>query len=216
MIKNTTKEFLRNSTILLVILSIVITSCQKKATEKSIIKTDSIADNATPNEIKDSVMYTKTLSLQNISFTIKAFKDYVVITPKGYLVDNKPVSKPIDGTITNAEIEDLNSDGYPEVMIFCTSAGSGSYGSVLGFSSNKNKSMSEIAFPSFIDNPKINKGYMGHDEFAIVETNVVQRFPIYNEGDTNSNPTGKMRQIQYKLKEGEASRKLVVDKIIEY
>ena len=57
---------------------------------------------------------------------------------------------------------------------------------------------------------------MGHDEFAIVETTFVQRFPIYNDDDTNSNPTGGTRQIQYKLKDGEASRKFVVDKVIEY
>jgi hypothetical protein len=44
----------------------------------------------------------------------------------------------------------------------------------------------------------------------------VQRFPIYKEGDTNSKPTGGMRQIQYKLKNGEASKVFAVDKIIEY
>ena len=76
--------------------------------------------------------------------------------------------------------------------------------------------MSAIYFPAIADNPNANKGYMGHDEFAVVELALIHRFKIYNEGDSNSNPTGKTRQIQYKLKDGEASRKFVVDKIFEY
>ena len=101
-------------------------------------------------------------------------------------------------------------------MIYITSAASGSYGTAIGFSGNNNKSMSEITIPSMVDNPKANKGYMSHDEFALVEGTLVQRFPIYKEGDTNSKPTGGMRQIQYKLKNGEASKVFAVDKIIEY
>jgi len=195
---------------------IVITSCKKNVPEDSKIKNENITVPVAKEVSKDSIIYSKILSLNNISFEIKASRNLVTIQPKGYTIDNSIITKPIEGTITNTEIGDLNSDGFPEIMIYITSDGSGSYGSLIGFSSNKNKSMSEIAFPSFIDNPKINKGYMGHDEFAIIETNVSQRFPIYNDSDTNSNPTGKTRQIQYKLKDGETSRKLVVDKIIEY
>jgi hypothetical protein len=57
---------------------------------------------------------------------------------------------------------------------------------------------------------------MGHDEFAMVENTFVQRFPIYNPGDTNAEPTGGTRQIQYKLVDGEASRLFEVDKVVEY
>ncbi|MGB5191200.1 MAG: hypothetical protein WBN54_14170, partial [Robiginitalea sp.] len=59
-------------------------------------------------------------------------------------------------------------------------------------------------------------GYMGHDEFAVVETSLVRRFPVYKSGDSNSNPTGGTRQIQYKLQDGEASRLFVIDNISEY
>jgi len=59
-------------------------------------------------------------------------------------------------------------------------------------------------------------GYMGHDEFAIVETSLVRRFPIYKTGDSNSNPTGGTRQIQYKLKDGEGSRVFEIHKITVY
>ena len=126
------------------------------------------------------------------------------------------LSKPLQGTVSNIEVDDINTDGSPELMIYIISSGSGNYGTAIGFSGNNNKSMSEITIPRIVDNPKTNKGYMGHDEFALVEGTLVQRFPIYKEGDTNSKPTGGTRQIQYKLKNGEASKVFAVDKIIEY
>ncbi|MDC1198155.1 hypothetical protein N8035_04825 [Algibacter sp.] len=122
----------------------------------------------------------------------------------------------IDGQVVNAEIEDLNSDGSPEILIYTRSLGSGSYGNVIGYSVNNGKSISQIYFPELSDNKEANIGYMGHDEFAIIETSLARRFPIYKNGDTNNNPTGGMRQIQYKLKDGEASRLFVIDKISTY
>lgn len=164
--------------------------------------------------------FTKELSLQNISFLVKSTNEgsmnTLMIEPEGLEITNGKVFHEIDGSVTNAEIEDLNSDGWPEVLIYITSAGSGSYGSVIGYSVNNGKSMSQIYFPDIAENDKINKGYMGHDEFSIVETSLVQRFPLYEVGDVNAKPTGKMCQIQYKLIEGEASRKFKVEKIYEF
>ena len=57
---------------------------------------------------------------------------------------------------------------------------------------------------------------MGHDEFAVVENVLARRFPVYKEGDSNANPTGGTRQIQYKLKAGEAGWVLRVDKVSAY
>jgi hypothetical protein len=57
---------------------------------------------------------------------------------------------------------------------------------------------------------------MGHDEFAVVEGIVAQRFPIYNQGDSNAKPTGKMRQLQYKLKQGEAGWVMKLDRVTEF
>jgi hypothetical protein len=160
--------------------------------------------------------FSQKLTLNTISFEINLTGKQLTIQPSGLSVDNTKVIKQIEGTITNAEIGDLNRDGFPEVLVYITSDGSGSYGTVIGYSVNNGKSMSEIFMPNIADNPKANKGYMGHDEFAIVESTLCQRFKTYNPEDTNSNPTGKMRQIQYKLKDGENSRVFVVDKIIEF
>jgi hypothetical protein len=205
-------------TIFLTILGVLaIIACKneqgKSNTEKSAIEENSIQE-------EQKTVFQKTLTLQNISFDIKTSGEGSIsqlsIQPKGLEVDNQMILLEIDGQVVNAEIEDLNSDGFPEILIYTMSAGSGSYGNVIGYSVNNGKSISQIYFPELSKNKEASIGYMGHDEFAIVETSLVRRFPIYKAGDTNSNPTGGTRQIQYKLKDGEASRLFVIDKVVEY
>ena len=164
----------------------------------------------------DHTILRKSLSWNSFFFDVNQTGNKLTIQPVGLEKDNRKIEHEILGTVVNAEIGDLNNDNFPEVMVYITSAGSGSYGSVIGYSVNSGKSMSQIYIPDISENPKANMGYMGHDQFAIVESSFNQRFPIYKPGDTNSNPTGGIRQIQYKLKDSENSRKLVVDKIIEY
>ena len=192
-------------------------SCQKKTetTTESNQPKDSITT-ISLEPVEPKTAFKKTVSYKTISFDITKSGDTLTIQPSGFESDNTKVIKTIEGTVSNIEVDDINTDGSPELMIYITSAASGSYGTAIGFSGNNNKSMSEITIPRIVDNPKTNKGNMGHDEFALVEGTLVQRFPIYKEGDTNSKPTGGTRQIQYKLKNGEASKVFAVDKIIEY
>ena len=70
--------------------------------------------------------------------------------------------------------------------------------------------------PSPEPDQSLMTGYMGHDQFAVVENVLVQRFPIYREGDVNAKPTGGTRQIQYRLVPGEAGWILRVDRVVEY
>jgi len=173
-----------------------------------------------PIQAEQKIIFQKTLTLQDIIFDIKTIGEgstsELTIQPKGLEIDNQKIALDLDGQVINAEIEDLNSDGFPEILIYTTSAGSGSYGNVIGYSVNNGKSISQIYFPDITENKEVSMGYMGHDEFAIVETTLVRRFPIYMADDLNSNPTGGTRQIQYKLKDGEASRLFVIDKISKF
>jgi len=165
----------------------------------------------------DKAVFRKSLNYNEFSFFIEVYGKTLTIEPVGLSVDNQPVSHEIEGTVINAEVGDLNVDGFPEVLVYIQSVGSGSYGSVIGYSVNNGKSMSQIApLPEVTENEKTKTGYMGHDEFAIVENNLIQRFPVYKPDDINAKPTGGTRQIQYKLKDGEALRKFVVDRIVEY
>ena len=122
-----------------------------------------------------------------------------------------------DGAITGVEVDDLNADGFPEIYVYVISAGSGSYGSLIAFASNRNRSITPITLPPIEDEEAaVTKGYMGHDKFRVVEGALVRRFPVYREGDTNSKPTGGTRQVQYKLKAGEAGWILRKDRVVEY
>jgi hypothetical protein len=57
---------------------------------------------------------------------------------------------------------------------------------------------------------------MGHDDFAVVEGTLVRRFPVYKDGDHNAAPSGGVRQLQYKLRPGEANWQLKLDRVVEY
>jgi hypothetical protein len=127
-----------------------------------------------------------------------------------------PLEAEADGTITGVEIGDLNADGYPEIYVYVTSAGSGSYGSLLAYASNRNLSLTPIYLPPVTDDEEAATGYMGHDEFAVGEGALLRRFPIYREGDVNAKPTGGMRQIQYRLEAGEAGWVLRSYRVLDY
>jgi len=174
-------------------------------------------DNITVN---NSNGYEQILELQGITFHIKATNsgsiNQLEITPSGLAIDNSIIKQEIEGSVSAAEIADLNADGSPEIYIYISSAGSGSYAELVAYSANNKKSLSEIYLPPLSDDKVNSKGYMGHDEFAVVENILARRFPVYKAGDTNSAPTGGMRQLQYKLVAGEASWVLKLDKTVSF
>jgi len=164
--------------------------------------------------------FDRKLSLQGLTFHVKCpnqgSTNKLTITPSGLKGENAPIVVEVDGSVTGAEVEDLDANGFPEVYVYVQGAGSGSYGSLIAYAANKKKSLSPIFLPDLAEDKVNSKGFMGHDVFALVEGTFVRRFPLYNEGDTNSKPTGKTRQLQYKLKAGEAGWILRLDKAVEY
>jgi len=161
--------------------------------------------------------FSQELSLQNVTFTITANdalpQATLVVRPKGLEIDNAFVVRQVEGQVTGAEIEDLNSDGWPELMVYSRSIEAGNSGSVVAFSVNNGKSMSDIAFPPLEGEALV--GYRGGDEFSVVETSLGRRFRVYKEGDADGAPTGPMRQLQYKLQDGEASRAFTLVDVTE-
>lgn len=129
----------------------------------------------------------------------------------GLETDNSPVVRTIRGKVTGAEVEDLNADGSPEVYVYLRDADA--RGDLVAYSANRKKSLSEIYLPPLADDPAIAEGYRGYDEFAVVESVLARRFPVYKKNDPDGHPTGGLRQVQYKLVAGEASWTLKVDRI---
>lgn len=164
--------------------------------------------------------FNQMLSLQGVRFHVTVTHQGSVstlrIVPSGLKLDNSPIVKTIEGAVTGAEVADLNVDGSPELYVYVTSAGSGSYGSVVAYAANRRQSLSEIYFPPVADNKKWAQGYAGHDEFAVVENTFVQRFPVYKDADPLTKASGGMRQLQYKLKRGEAAWQLKLDHVETY
>lgn len=164
----------------------------------------------------DKTLFSKVLSLQDIGFNISSIKDNgkntLTVYAFGLKQPDQTFTIEIEGEVEDAEVEDLNSDGSPEVVVFTQASGDNQKGHVYGFTTNNKKSMSLISFPSIENRSELAEGYQGHDEFALVETSLVRRFPIYE----NDQQTGKMRQISYKLKEGEAMRQFEIDQVIEF
>ena len=140
---------------------------------------------------------------QSLSTIKISTKDFEHNYPEIYQ-DRNPISEVF--------VADLDGNGFDEIYIITISTGSGSHGTVLGFASNKDKSLSMINFPEIIERDENFKGYMGHDTFKIEDQKLVRIFPIYNQGDTNQNPTGGTRKLVYGLYPGEAMWQLKVEK----
>lgn len=160
------------------------------------------------------------LSLLGIGFhvlcTNQGSLNTLKIVPSGLEIDNSEILREVDGSCTGAEVADLNADGSPEVYVYVNSAGSGSYASLVAFSANRRKSLSEIHLPPLEARKGTARGYQGHDAFAVVENRLIRRFPVYRRDDVQARPTGGMRQLQYMLVKGEAGWRLKLDRVVAY
>ncbi len=112
--------------------------------------------------------------------------------------------------IKSVHVADLDANGFDEFFIITVSSGSGSYGNVIAFASNRDKSLSVIYFPEIQERDELFTGYMGHDAFGISNNKLLRSFPIYQPSDTNNNPTGGTRRLAYSLFAGEAGWQLKI------
>jgi hypothetical protein len=158
----------------------------------------------------------KTLKLSGIAFHLRcdnnASINRLTITPKGLSGDNRPITQELDGTIIGNVVADLNRDGSPELYVFVTGSGSGSYGQLVAYSTNHNRSLSEIVLPDLSADTANSTGYMGHDTFMIDQDRLVRSFPLYQKSDPACCPTGGIRHLYYRLKAGQNSWQLTLEK----
>ncbi len=158
-----------------------------------------------------------TLGDGDISFAIQATSgsslNQLRIRPTGLEVDNSDIVAEIDGSAYRAELADLDANGWPEIYVYVSSAGSGSYGSLVAYAVNRGKSISPIYLPPLDQSSDARAGYMGHDVFSVVENRLERRFPVYRSGDANAQPTGGTRTLRYRLEPGEAGWVLVLDEV---
>lgn len=213
---------MKNKLILIISMTIFFFSCgnveKSPANEEPAITGEVKSDSSVSAETIPAPAveaYLNQLEFGKIKFTIKspqsATANAFTVVPSGLTISNDSITMDAEGIIIKSEVADLDGDNSPELLVVAQS-GPDKKGKAYIFSANKNKSMSMVSLPDFSSDPKNIKGYAGNDEFALVESRFSHRFPLYENGQ----PLNKTRQFQYKLKPGEAMKKLVLDKTIEY
>ena len=210
---------MRTNALLISVLILLLTSCGQQRTKQNNETQAEATSTSAPTHSETSTDKELTLNYPGSSITYQVIVSDTVlcIIPQGLSLINDTMRHDLTGySFVNAETGDLDLDGYPELFVYLVSDGSGSYGELIGYSPNAGKSLSQVYLPEISEDTAASAGYMGHDEMAIVESTFCRRFPIYKEGDTNANPTGGTRQIQYKLVKGEASKYLKIDKVLEF
>lgn len=126
-------------------------------------------------------------------------KNSVSITPIGFQNSARDVMFEVKGRILKAEVDDLNNDVFPDLVLYVYEPGDKGKGNVVGISSINNETFAPISFPDIVNDPKLRIGYAGFDSFLLMEGTLMRRFPVYTTDSSDIKPTGMMRQIQYKV-----------------
>lgn len=195
----------------------ILSSCGGETTkteETAVVKDTMVVKEQAPLPPSQPAPYTQNLVYEQLSFSVYspqlAEKNTLLVVPKGFTASNDSMRLDVEGTVVNAEAADISADNSPELLVV-TRDGT-NHGHAYVFSGNNNKSVSMVNLEDAANTKGALDGYQGEDEFALVESVLARRFPVY----ANGAKTGKTRQIQYKLKNGEAMKQLKVDKVIEF
>ena len=126
--------------------------------------------------------YDSTLKIGKAGFKIFCLnktpdRNTLTIRPIGFKSEAREASLEIKARVLSAEIDDLNNDGFPEVIIFIVEPKGNK--SLFCISSKENERMEPIFFPDITDDMRLSKGYRGQDEFKLVEGVLFRKFPIF-------------------------------------
>ena len=148
--------------------------------------------------------YDSTLSVGNVGYHVSCNnkngdQNEVFIRLIGFDHTARGFDFYLRGKVTRSVIDDLNNDGYPDLILQINSGTNGEFGSIYAFCSEKNKSVIPFSLPDVILDGKLSGGYKGHDTFSLLEGSLMQKFPIYKPGDDPDKPTGGSRVIRYQV-----------------
>ena len=107
-----------------------------------------------------------------------------------------------DGSIEKVLFLDPDGDHISNVFVCIRSAGSGSYLQMFQYALSIDGVSSEGSWSNLTAIPEhLSVGYMGHDTIDRQSEMLVRTFPIYLDGDTNSEPTGGTRSLIWDFRE---------------
>jgi PliI/PliC-like inhibitor of I-type lysozyme len=103
-----------------------------------------------------------------------------------------------DGSINGRWVADLTGDNVPEIIVWTTSAGSGSHGSAQVF---ERRGDQYVPRPLADLDPELLETYQGHDMFEVTDGVLHRRFPEYASTDPNASPSGSVVRLRYSFTE---------------
>ena len=171
-----------------------------------------------PAAAAPKVPFEQTLALLGIGFRLKSANDGSLneLSDRAFGPRDRhaTIVRVIDGQVTRAEVANLDADGSPEIMLLTRPVRVRSV--ARGLQREQAQVAEQIHLPALTDSPAAAKGYPGRDPSPSSKARFVRRFPVYRDGDSNAAPSGGVRQLQYKLKPGEAGWVLGLDRVVEY
>jgi hypothetical protein len=147
-----------------------------------------------------------------------AEKNAISINPVGFENEVRDFNFDFKGILLGTEVDDLNKDGFPDLLLYVNTKDSLNKSTVIGISSLENKSVAPIVFPDILDDPRFRDGYRGSDQYILLEGILMRTYPLY-EKDTNGlqQPTGKLRRLMYRVTQGEqGTLKFVVSRFYDF
>ena len=121
-----------NPIILALISALTMINCKSKIEkiQKDPLDTNEILPIENNMHEKEINIFHKVLTFEHLSFELSNTGEGSIsqlsIQPQGLELGNPKLMHEIDGQVVDAEIADLNFDGYPEILIYTMSVGSGS------------------------------------------------------------------------------------------
>ena len=100
------------------VLTIIACKNEQKKQNTEPIESNGVSSIENPIQAEQNNEFQKTLTYQNISFDIsingEGLARELAIESKGLETGDQKLISELDGQVTNTEIADLNSDGFPE------------------------------------------------------------------------------------------------------
>ena len=160
------------------------------------------------NQIEGQILskYDSTMKIGKSGYRISCLnrtpeKNILNIRPIGFKSDSREASLEIKARVIGAEIDDLNNDGFPDLVIYIVDATGKK--AIFPITSEKNERVGPILFPDLLNDMELSKGYRGKDEYKLVEGVLFRQFPIFPSDTTIKEPTNKIRQLMYRVVQGE-------------
>ena len=148
------------------------------------------------------IKYDSTLKIGKAGFRImclnkSADENSLTIKPIGFSNQAREANLLLKGKVASAEVDDLNNDGFPDIIIYVIDKSDRI--NVFSLTSKNNERMELILFPDITNDMQLSKGYRGKDDFKLVEGILFRKFPIYDLDTNIKIPTNKVRQIMYRV-----------------